>query len=209
MPAQPEPTPQEHIDFFRDCIHAKAAPKSATILKQGSNILLAAAFHGLARHSKGATDLTVYEKLGVDFLKALAGDDDEVFRGFADVCVEAKTLSRDGNFIAANVPLSVMNLSEDTSYIDELFQRDAEELGKEAVMQPHIRAISSEQIDAEGKIAETPELTAAVKELKRELTVFGLTEGEKRAQLAAPPPDIISAKIETRHFTFEPMRLEQ
>ncbi|KAK8124329.1 uncharacterized protein PG998_000088 [Apiospora kogelbergensis] len=176
MSDQPEPTSQERIAKFKDWVHTKAAPKNAVPLKEGSNILLAAAFHGLARHSGGATNLTMYEQLGVDFFKALAGNDDEVLRAYGDICVEAKTLARAGNFLAANTPLSVMGLSNDAPYTTELYTKDFNELGAEATRQPHIRAITPEQIDSEGNLAATSGFTAASTQLGREVTVFTLNQ---------------------------------
>lgn len=73
----------------------------------------------MARRSKGAMGFTPIEQMAVDFFDAIA-DSDEEKKAFGDVCCEAKALAKSGLFTAADIPQSIMALSEDTPYTREL-----------------------------------------------------------------------------------------
>ncbi|KAE8381298.1 hypothetical protein BDV26DRAFT_289565 [Aspergillus bertholletiae] len=86
-------TSEECITRFKEWIHAKGTSRGATILKPGSNVAFAAALHGMARHNKGAQDLSFIEQMGVDMFRCFA-DDETKMKAYGELCSQAKQLSR-------------------------------------------------------------------------------------------------------------------
>lgn len=128
--------------------------------------------HGISRRSKGAKDLTEIEKIGVRFFEAIADNKDELM-AYGEICAAAKASCRSGGFFSsANIPSSIMALSDDTPYTSERFMADVKELAIGTLQQPHIRAVTPEQTKQDGTIETTEAFTQAARELGRGVTVF-------------------------------------
>ncbi|KJZ77275.1 hypothetical protein HIM_03596 [Hirsutella minnesotensis 3608] len=164
-------TPEARVARFREWVNVRSAPLSASVLSNGSNILLGAAMHGMARRAGGAAELTEIERMSVQFFDAMAQDEAEASQ-YGEICLEAKALARSGRFVAAKIPLSIMGLPEDVPYTEERFAEDFKELALETLAQPHIRAVTPDQILEDGTVAADEEYDAASTLLRRGVTVF-------------------------------------
>ncbi|KAJ5288213.1 hypothetical protein N7478_003899 [Penicillium angulare] len=171
-------TAETRLARLKEWANTKVAPANAKILEPGSNLLFGAAIHGISRRSKGAKDLTEIEKIGVRFFEILADDEDEL-KAYGEIFGEAKAKARSGVFAAANIPSSVMTLSEDTPYCEERFRDDVKELAVATLQQPHIRAVMPEQIKADGTIETTEEYDKATQELGRGVSLFTVGQESK------------------------------
>lgn len=134
-------TPETRVTRLREWVHMKSTPASASILRSGSNILLGAAMHVMARRGNGASELTEIEKMAVDFFDVMA-DSEEERDAYSQVCSEAKNLARAGAFAAAKIPNSIMALSDDAPYTTDKFAEYFKQLAEETIAQPHIRAVT-------------------------------------------------------------------
>jgi hypothetical protein len=114
---------------------------------------------------------------------------EEERNAYGQICLEAKALGRSGEFRAANIPRSIMELAVDSPYTMEKLAEDAKQLGEETVLQPHIRAVTPEQIGEKGEVETTKEFTAATDALGRGFTFF-ITSKEQGAQARSPKEDL-------------------
>ncbi|KAJ5096590.1 hypothetical protein N7456_007311 [Penicillium angulare] len=176
---------------LKEWANTKVAPANAKTIEPGSNLLFGAAIHGISRRSKGAKDLTEIEKIGLKFLEILADDEDEL-KAYGDIFGEAKANARSGLFAAANIPSSVMTLVEDTPYDEERFMSDAKELAVATLQQPHIRAVTPDQIKADGTIETTEEFAKATRDLGRGVNLFTVAE---ESRISAADEEKITATM--------------
>jgi hypothetical protein len=163
-------TSEVRIKRFKTRLKAKAAPQRASGLKPGSNLLFTSALHGLARRSKGHS-LTDIEQRAVKPFKAIAGNEEELLT-LGQICSQAKAAAHFRRFTAFNTPSSIINLSEDNPLTREQFDDQFRELGKETVLQPHIRAVTPDQVQSDGQAPQTEEFLAASSSLGRALTIY-------------------------------------
>ncbi|KAI9369186.1 hypothetical protein BJX61DRAFT_173817 [Aspergillus egyptiacus] len=175
-------TPETRINRFKEWARAKSAPANAKLLQPGSNIILGAAIHGMARRSKGVTNLTEIENIGVKFFDIMAESEEEL-KTYGEICAEAKTISRSGGFVAANIPSSITTLSEETPYTRERFMADVKELAVATLQQPHIRAVTPEQIKPDGTIETTDAFAKASSELGRGVNIFTVSKDSSKGAL--------------------------
>ncbi|KAF5575903.1 hypothetical protein FPCIR_12907 [Fusarium pseudocircinatum] len=163
-------TSEDRINRFKEWLGAKAAPQGAVGLKPGSSLLLASALHGLARRAKGHK-LTDIEEKAVKGFETVADSEDELV-AIGEICSEAKAAARSSTFAAFNAPNAIMTLSEDVPLTREQFDDQVRMLGRETVEQPHIRAVTIDQVHSDGKIDETAEFASATSALGRGVTMF-------------------------------------
>ncbi|RGP68836.1 hypothetical protein FSPOR_5042 [Fusarium sporotrichioides] len=163
-------TAEDRIDRFKSWLETKVTPQKTAGLKPGSNLLLASALHGIARRGKGY-DLTELEQLASRPFMAMTESDDEI-AALGQICSEAKAAARSRSFAAFNAPSGIMSMPDDAPLTREQFNDYVRELGEETVLQPHIRAVSSDQIQADGTIASTEAFATASLELGRGATMF-------------------------------------
>lgn len=163
-------TSQARIDRFQQWLQAKAAPQKTANLKPGSNLLLASSLHGLARRSKGYR-LTDIESIGVNVIESLTESEEEM-NALGQICSEAKVAARSRSFAAINAPSKVMDLPDESPFTREQFNEQAKELGRETVLQTHIRSVRLDQVMPDGTIPETEEFSTASTTLGRGLTMF-------------------------------------
>lgn len=179
-------TPEARIERFKGWLQAKSAPQNTANLKPGSNLLLAATLHGLARRRKGHK-LNKIEHMGVKAFEALA-DSEEELNAYGEICSEAKKAARSRSFAAINVSNAVMELSDDTPLTREKFDEEVRRLGRETVLQPHIRSVTIDQVMPDGSIPESEEYAAASNALGRGLTMF-VDPGDKARNAADTTSD--------------------
>jgi hypothetical protein len=163
-------TAKARIDRFKSWLEAKAAPQKTAGLKPGSHRLLSSALHGIARQGKGH-ELTELENLAVRPFMAMTESEDEIV-ALGQICSEAKAAARSRSFAAFNAPNAIMTMSDDEPLTREQFNDHVRELGEETVLQPHIRAVSSDQVQPDGTVEPTQEFAAASSALGRGLTMF-------------------------------------
>jgi hypothetical protein len=65
-----------------------------------------------------------------------------------------------------------MELADDKPLPQEIFDGQIRQLGPGTVRQPHLRLVQPDQVDNDGKIAETEEFSAATQALGRGVTFF-------------------------------------
>jgi hypothetical protein len=66
-----------------------------------------------------------------------------------------------GTFAATNVAAAIMELVDDKPLPQEIFDGQIRQLGPGTMRQPHLRLVQADQVDNDGKIAETEEFSAA------------------------------------------------
>ncbi|KAG8669367.1 hypothetical protein FPOAC2_08694 [Fusarium poae] len=163
-------TAEDRIERFRSWLETKATPQKTAGLKPGSNLLLASALHGIARRGKGH-ELTDLENLAVRPFIIMTESEEEIV-ALGQICSEAKAAARSRNFAAFNAPNGIMSMPDDAPLTREQFNDQVRELGEETVLQPHIRAVSSEQVQPDGTIEPTETFVTASSALGRGVTMF-------------------------------------
>ncbi|EYB29705.1 hypothetical protein FG05_30233 [Fusarium graminearum] len=134
-------------------LETKSTPLKTAGLKPGSNLLLASALHGIARRGKGH-DLTELERLATRPFMTMIESEEEI-AALGQICSEAKAAARSRSFAAFNAPSAITSMPDDEPLTKEQFNDQIRELGEETVLQPHIRAVSSDQVQADGSVIPT------------------------------------------------------
>ncbi|KAM0353179.1 hypothetical protein ACHAP4_008417 [Fusarium culmorum] len=97
---------------------------------------------------------------------------EEEIVALGQICSEAKAAARSRSFAAFNAPSAIMSMPDDEPLTREQFNDQIRELGEETVLQPHIRAVSSDQVQADGSVIPTEAFATASSALGRGVTMF-------------------------------------
>ena len=196
---------ETRISRFRSWALAKSAPldtDASASLVPGSRLLFGAAIHAMARRNKGTKEFTMVEQMGLAMFRPYADNEAELAE-YGKVCAEAKSLSRSGGFMAANIPPSIMEMPDDLPLTDEFFNEQMMHHAKETLAQPHIRAVNAQDVQADGTVKESEAFAAASAKLKRGVTLFlGEDEGKGQRPQSTKGDEIadIPVKIEPQEF---------